>query len=317
VTASSVLPDYYAVLQVHPDADFEVIEAAYRQLMKKHHPDMAGDDPERIAAHLTRAKAMNQAWSVLRDPEQRRRYDLARLINGTVPPRPSPPPRTPPHSSGRTPPRGTARPASPPQGHGPTGAAASPSGQGWTGPANSGSGQSWTASAAQTSAADQPHAAVHIASPPARLPGWLMAPITLFSAAYYLLPGPYEWEPGSGRDLVAVSLLPIFGIAAYALLTGRLAPLVGHSPTATIAVGAILVLCIVVSMWGSLLRVTAASLPSLLLLTGLLNPVLNQAHVPIWLAWGLLSCLSLIFAARLFVFGVLPTLGMIWFITRP
>ena len=52
---SQALPDYYTVLRVHPSADTEVIEAAYRQLMKKHHPDVAGDDPARVAAHHERS----------------------------------------------------------------------------------------------------------------------------------------------------------------------------------------------------------------------------------------------------------------------
>src|SRR5689334_4111927 len=87
-------PDYYAVLQVHPDADYEVIEAAYRQLMKKHHPDMAGPDPRRIAEHERRAKSINEAFAILRDPERRRRYDLDRILTGSV--RPAPPPQQPP-----------------------------------------------------------------------------------------------------------------------------------------------------------------------------------------------------------------------------
>jgi DNA-binding response OmpR family regulator len=75
---SRQMRDYYAVLQVQPGADREVIEAAYRRLMKKHHPDLDGDDPQRIAEHLARARALNEAYSVLRDPEQRRRYDVNR-----------------------------------------------------------------------------------------------------------------------------------------------------------------------------------------------------------------------------------------------
>src|SRR3989442_13277472 len=75
MAVSSVLPDYYAVLQVQPDAELEVIEAAYRQLMKKYHPDRAGDDPRRTALHHERAKAINEAFSVLRDFEQRRVED--------------------------------------------------------------------------------------------------------------------------------------------------------------------------------------------------------------------------------------------------
>jgi DnaJ-class molecular chaperone len=57
VAPSIVAPDYYAVLQVHPDADREVIEAAYRQLMRKYHPDIAGGDTVRAAALHKRATA--------------------------------------------------------------------------------------------------------------------------------------------------------------------------------------------------------------------------------------------------------------------
>src|SRR5579871_4975980 len=86
VAANDVLPDYYRVLQVHPDADDEVIAAAYRQLMKKYHPDVAGEDPARIAEHVARSKAINEAFGVLRDPRQRRQYDSARVYFGTARP---------------------------------------------------------------------------------------------------------------------------------------------------------------------------------------------------------------------------------------
>jgi hypothetical protein len=63
---------HYQTLQVRPDADPVVIEAAYKALMKKHHPDMHPAGPtagERIAADL------NRAWHTLRDPDRRARYD--------------------------------------------------------------------------------------------------------------------------------------------------------------------------------------------------------------------------------------------------
>lgn len=62
--------DLYAVLGVAPVADRAEIKAAYRALVKRHHPDAGGDD-ERILA-------LNAAWEVLGDAEQRRRYDAAR-----------------------------------------------------------------------------------------------------------------------------------------------------------------------------------------------------------------------------------------------
>jgi hypothetical protein len=260
-----VLPDYYAVLQVHPDADFEVIEAAYRQLMKKHHPDMAGEDPQRIAAHEARAKAINEAFRILRDPAERRRYDYARIYTGTVPP---PKAATSQASSDAT---AQSRPAAPP----PVPPQPEP-----------------TASPAETYATTQQRS-------------WFLAPFTLLSAAYYLLPGPYEWEPGGGRELLTVVLLPILGILAFALASGRLSPLVGHSLPSMILAWALLTLAVLLTMWSSLPRVAMAVLPTLALLSGWLTPMLQQAHVPILIAWGLLSTLSLIFAARLYVFGVL------------
>jgi DnaJ-like protein len=263
-----VSADYYAVLQVHPDADFEVIEAAYRQLMKKHHPDMAGGDPRRVAQHEDRAKAINQAFSVLRDPERRRRYDMDRLIGGTVRPaeprsRASSPPAPPP-----TP------PVAPP-----------------------------VAGGAETA----------YVAPPTRSP--LLTPLDWLGAAYYLLPGPYEWEGGRKRELLSVLLLPPSGVAAYALASGRLAPLLGHSLSATVVAWAILAVCVAAVMWGSLLRVTIAAAPTIALLSGLLAPLLQGSHIPAWLAWCLLSCVSLLFAARAFVFGVLPMLVLILLIS--
>ena len=79
---SAGIPDYYAVLQVHPSADQEVIEAAYRQLMKKHHPDVAGRDSRLSAQYHQRATLINRAHSVLRDPEQRRWYDTLKHSSG-------------------------------------------------------------------------------------------------------------------------------------------------------------------------------------------------------------------------------------------
>jgi hypothetical protein len=92
-------PDYYGILQVHARAETEVIEAAYRQLMKKYHPDRAGDDQQAAAILHERAKIINEAYSVLRDPVRRRAYDAQRLAGGSwssasrgQPPPPSAPP---------------------------------------------------------------------------------------------------------------------------------------------------------------------------------------------------------------------------------
>jgi curved DNA-binding protein CbpA len=64
------LPDYYAILQVDPEAEPEVIEAAYRRLARKYHPDVnpAPDASQRMVE-------LNAAYAVLGDPEKRAAYD--------------------------------------------------------------------------------------------------------------------------------------------------------------------------------------------------------------------------------------------------
>ena len=62
----------YEVLNVSADAEPVVIEAAYRALMKKYHPDPA---PAPAAAGRSSASEINQAFAVLRDPAQRADYD--------------------------------------------------------------------------------------------------------------------------------------------------------------------------------------------------------------------------------------------------
>lgn len=64
--------DAYQMLQVTPEADPEVIQAAYRVLARKHHPDMGGSE-EQMAR-------INEAWAVLRDAERRARYDHERSV---------------------------------------------------------------------------------------------------------------------------------------------------------------------------------------------------------------------------------------------
>lgn len=60
----------YEILGVSPEAEPEVIQAAYRALMKKYHPD-AGD-PSSDA----RAKQITAAYATLSDPCRRSAYDL-------------------------------------------------------------------------------------------------------------------------------------------------------------------------------------------------------------------------------------------------
>jgi curved DNA-binding protein CbpA len=65
--------DAYKVLQVDPEADPEVIQAAYRRLAQKYHPDRAQDQES-----ATRMVAINAAWALVRDPATRAEYDRSR-----------------------------------------------------------------------------------------------------------------------------------------------------------------------------------------------------------------------------------------------
>ena len=65
-----MLPDYYSILAVRPDASPEEIRIAYRRLAKRHHPDVGG---EFVAFH-----AVREAYNALVDPARRRDYDAQR-----------------------------------------------------------------------------------------------------------------------------------------------------------------------------------------------------------------------------------------------
>ncbi|MET8581566.1 J domain-containing protein [Streptomyces collinus] len=62
--------DFYEVLGVSRDADKDELQRAYRKLARRYHPDV-NKDP----AAEERFKEINEAFSVLSDPDQRARYD--------------------------------------------------------------------------------------------------------------------------------------------------------------------------------------------------------------------------------------------------
>ncbi|MEA2631848.1 MAG: hypothetical protein QOE66_2067 [Chloroflexota bacterium] len=65
--------DPYKVLQVDPEAEDEVIQAAYRRLARKYHPDLAAT-PDAAA----RMSAINAAWELIGEPAARHAFDRKR-----------------------------------------------------------------------------------------------------------------------------------------------------------------------------------------------------------------------------------------------
>lgn len=63
----------YKVLQVDREAEHDVIDAAYKRLATKYHPDK---DPSPSAT--TRMQEINAAFEILKDPERRRQFDRSR-----------------------------------------------------------------------------------------------------------------------------------------------------------------------------------------------------------------------------------------------
>jgi curved DNA-binding protein CbpA len=76
--------DPYRILQVQPDADPDVVRAAYRVLARKVHPDASSPlDP----AAERRMTDLNWAYAIVRDPAARVRWESDR--RRTPPPTPA------------------------------------------------------------------------------------------------------------------------------------------------------------------------------------------------------------------------------------
>ena len=67
--------DLYEILQVHYAAEPEVIEAAYRRLLRLYHPDVNKSSQ----AH-DKTVRLNRAYEILRDPAKRSSYDSERSV---------------------------------------------------------------------------------------------------------------------------------------------------------------------------------------------------------------------------------------------
>ncbi len=80
--------DCYGILQVHPKAEKEIIDVAYRKLASKYHPDVS-----QVPDASERMKQINIAYEVLSDPIKRAAYDAVKGV--------APSPDAPPHAAAR------------------------------------------------------------------------------------------------------------------------------------------------------------------------------------------------------------------------
>jgi curved DNA-binding protein CbpA len=69
--ADETAVDYYELLQLSMNAEPETISRTYRLLAQRYHPD------NQATGNEARFRELHQAYTVLSDPEQRAKYDIA------------------------------------------------------------------------------------------------------------------------------------------------------------------------------------------------------------------------------------------------
>ena len=67
------MKNYYEILEVNPKASKEVIEKAYKVLIKKYHPDLYTGEKQQYAEKKT--KEINEAYNILSDEFLKEQYD--------------------------------------------------------------------------------------------------------------------------------------------------------------------------------------------------------------------------------------------------
>ena len=66
--------NYYEILEINKNASPEIIEKAYKTLVKKYHPDLQKENLK--SKYEEKIKNINEAYEVLSNVEKRKNYDL-------------------------------------------------------------------------------------------------------------------------------------------------------------------------------------------------------------------------------------------------
>ena len=66
--------NYYDILEINKNASQEIIEKAYKILVKKYHPDLQTNNLK--TEFEEKIKKINEAYEILSNPEKRKNYDL-------------------------------------------------------------------------------------------------------------------------------------------------------------------------------------------------------------------------------------------------
>lgn len=66
--------NYYDILEINKNASQEIIEKAYKTLVKKYHPDLQENNLK--IKYEEKIKEINEAYEILSNPEKRKSYDL-------------------------------------------------------------------------------------------------------------------------------------------------------------------------------------------------------------------------------------------------
>jgi DnaJ family protein C protein 7 len=67
--------DYYKILEVSKDSGDDEIKKQYKKLALKWHPDKNGQTEESRLEAEAKFKEINEAYSILSDPQKKQRYD--------------------------------------------------------------------------------------------------------------------------------------------------------------------------------------------------------------------------------------------------